>query len=297
MDNIAIAITNDGALRMYAAITTDMVRQAQKMHNSYPVATAALGRTLTGAAMMGAMLKNPNGSITIQIKGDGPLGLVLAVTDADSNVRGYASNPDVDLPLRKDGKLDVGGGVGREGYLNVIYDQGEGEPYSGMVNLVSGEIAEDLTAYYAESEQTPTAIGLGVLVGVTGVPEVAGGFMVQLMPGKGPDDDKILTKIEENIRNMPSITKMISSGLSTDEIIATVLEGLEHNVLEHRQTSYRCNCSVQRVEGALVSIGSKDLQSLIDEGGQTEVNCSFCDKKYSFDTAQLQVLLRKSKKK
>ncbi|MDD3766322.1 MAG: Hsp33 family molecular chaperone HslO [Eubacteriales bacterium] len=297
MDNIAIAITNDGALRVYAAITTDMVRQAQKLHNSYPVATAALGRTLTGAAMMGAMLKNPNGSITIQIKGDGPLGLILAVTDADSNVRGYASNPDVDLPLRKDGKIDVGGGVGTQGYISVTHDHGVGEPYSGTVKLVSGEIAEDLTAYYAQSEQTPTAIGLGVLVGVTGVPEVAGGFLVQLMPGRGPDDDKILAKVEENIKNIPSITKMISSGFTTDDIIGKVLEGIEHNVLEHRKTGYRCNCSLERVERVLMSIGAEELKKLMDEGGETEVNCSFCDKKYTFDTVQLQALIRKTSKK
>lgn len=297
MDNIAIAITNDGALRVYAAITTELVRQAQKFHNSYPVATAALGRTLTGAAMMGAMLKNPNGSITIQIKGDGPLGLILAAVDADSNVRGYASNPDVDLPLRKDGKIDVGGGVGKDGYINVIHDHGVGEPYSGMVRLVSGEIAEDLAAYYAESEQIPTAIGLGVKVGVTGVPEVAGGFLVQLMPGRGPDDDKILAKVEENLKNIPSITKMISSGLTTDDIIGKVLEGIGYNVLEHRKTAYRCNCSLERVERVLMSIGTQELERLMEEGEETEVNCSFCDKKYTFDAAHLKELIKKIQKK
>ena len=291
MDNIAIALTNDAAVRVYAADTTELASQAQRLHNSYPIATASLGRTLTAAAMMGAMLKNDDASVTVQIKGDGPLGLILAVTDAESRVRGYCSNPDVELPLRADGKLDVGRAVGKNGYLNVINDNGMGEPYSGMVNLVSGEIAEDLTAYYAESEQVPTAVGLGVLVGTAGVPQVSGGFLVQLMPGIGPDDDRTLALVEDNISKMPSVTNMLAEGLSTDDMIAKILDGLEYNVLEHRSTVYNCNCSKERVERALISIGAKELQGLIDEGGNAEINCSFCDKRYSFGTDELSALI------
>lgn len=292
-DNIAIAITNDAALRVYAAVTTQTVAEAQRLHNSYPLATAALGRTLTAAAMMGAMLKNDKGSVTIQIKGDGPLGSIIAVSGADSNVRGYASNPDVVLPPRADGKIDVGGGVGKNGFINVIRDIGTGTPYSGHVELVSGEIAEDLTSYYAVSEQIPTAMGLGVLVGTDGIPQAAGGFIVQLMPGVGENDEKIIGKVEDTLKTMPSVTDMISDGSGSDDIIARILGGIEFNVLEHRRVGYRCNCSTGRVEKTLVSIGRKDLQSLIDEGNETEVNCSFCDKKYVFTPKQLGELMKR----
>ncbi len=296
MDSIAIALTNDAAFRVYAAVTTETIKTAQRLHGSYPVATAALGRALTAAAMKGAMQKNENSSITIQIKGDGPLGTVMAVSDAASNVRGYAANPDVILPLRTDGKLDVGGGVGRNGFINVIRDSGSGEPYSGSVALVSGEIAEDLAAYYAASEQVPTAIGLGVLVGANGVPEASGGFILQLMPGRGENDDKIIEKVEETLKEMPSVTDMIKSGITAEGIMQKLLDGIEFNVLESRSVGYKCNCSNERVERALVSIGKKDLKSLIDEGKQTEVNCSFCDKKYSISADRLCDLYEKCKR-
>lgn len=296
LDNIAIALTNDAALRVYSAVTTDMSVQAQKLHKSYPVATAALGRTLTAASMMGAMLKSENTSITIQIKGNGPLGAILAVSDDKSNVRGYVSNPDVEMPLRGDGKLDVGGAVGKEGFVNVVRENPMGQPYSGSVALVSGEIAEDITSYYAISEQIPTAMGLGVLVGTDGVPIASGGFLIQLMPGTGENDAKILEEVENNLKLLPSVTDMVKSGLGTDGIIERLLKGIDYNILENRKVGYKCNCSVQRVERALISIGEKDLQSLVDEGKESEVNCSFCDKKYVFSMAQLSDLLRRSKK-
>lgn len=287
MDKIAIALTKDASYRVYAAVTTGLAAQAQKLHNSYPVATAALGRALTAAAMMGAMLKNDKGSITIQIKGDGPLGTVMAVSDANCAVRGYCANPDVMLPLRADGKLDVGGAVGKNGFINVVRDSGEGQPYSGSVRLVSGEIAEDLTAYFATSEQIPTAVGLGVLVGTDGVPQAAGGFIVQLMPGVGYNDEENTAKIEQALKAMPSITEIISRNKTADDIIERLLCGIEYNIIGYTDTYYKCNCSTERVKRALALIGEKDLRSLIDEKKETEVNCSFCDKKYILNKDQL----------
>lgn len=295
-DKISIALTNDGALRVYAAVTTNLVSEAQRLHNSYPVATAALGRTLTAAAMMGAMLKNDTGSITLQFKGDGPLGTILAVTTANSEVRGYVANPDVDLPLKTNGKLDVGTGVGKNGFLNVVRDSGVGIPYTGQVELATGEIAEDLTYYYAISEQIPTAMSLGVLVDVDLSAKAAGGFIIQLMPGSGLDDEKIIDTIEAHLKTIPSVSEMIDSGIDAEGIIAKIMGKLEYNILDERTPTYKCNCSTARVEGALISIGASDLQSLIDEHNGTTVDCSFCNKKYVFSANDIENLLEKCSK-
>ena len=295
-DKISIALTNDGALRVYAAVTTSLVSEAQRLHNSYPIATAALGRTLTAAAMMGAMLKNDVGSITIQFKGDGPLGTILAVTTANSEVRGYVANPDVELPLKQNGKLDVGTGVGKNGFLNVVRDSGVGQPYTGQVELVTGEIAEDLTYYYAISEQIPTAMALGVLVDVDLSAKAAGGFMIQLMPGSGLDDENIIDTIEAHLKTIPSVSEMIDSGIDAEGIIAKIMGELEYNILDESTPTYKCNCSTARVEGALISIGASDLQSLIDEQNGTTVDCSFCDRKYVFSASDIENLLKKCSK-
>ena len=296
MDKIAIALTNDASYRIYAAVTTGLVREAQKMHNSYPVATAALGRALTAAAMMGAMIKSGNGGITIQIKGDGPLGTVLAVSDANSAVRGYCSNPGVIMPPRVDGKLDVGGAVGKNGFINVVRDTGSGQPYTGNVPLVSGEIAEDLTSYFAVSEQIPTAVGLGVLVGTDGVPEAAGGFIVQRMPGAGPNDEQNAEKIENVLKNLSSITEIISKHNSPDSIIDLIFKDIEHNIIDYRSTCYKCTCDKKRVEKALSLIGEADLQSLIDDDKDAQISCSFCNKTYTFSRQQLTDILKRIKK-
>jgi len=295
-DKISIALTSDGALRVYAAVTTNLVSEAQRLHNSYPVATAALGRTLTAAAMMGAMLKNDAGSITLQFKGDGPLGTILAVTTANSEVRGYVANPDVVLPLKTNGKLDVGTGVGANGFLSVVRNSGMGMPYTGQVELATGEIAEDLTYYYAISEQIPTAMSLGVLVDVDLSAKAAGGFIIQLMPGSGLDDEKIIDTIENHLNTIPSVSEMIDSGIDSEGIIAKVMGELEYNILDERTPTYKCTCSISRVEGALISIGTRDLQSLIDEHNGTTVDCSFCDKKYVFSASDIENLLTKCAK-
>jgi len=295
-DKISIALTNDGALRVYAAVTTSLVSEAQRLHNSYPIATAALGRTLTAAAMMGAMLKNDAGSITVQFKGDGPLGTILAVTTANSEVRGYVANPDVELPLKQNGKLDVGTGVGKNGFLNVVRDSGVGQPYTGQVELATGEIAEDLTYYYAISEQIPTAMALGVLVDVDLSAKAAGGFMIQLMPGTGLDDENIIDTIEAHLKTIPSVSEMIDSGIDAEGIIEKIMGELEYNILDERTPTYKCNCSTARVEGALISIGASDLQSLIDEQNGTTVDCSFCDRKYVFSANDIENLLKKCSK-
>lgn len=283
----------DGSIRVFAAVTTELVNEAQKIHHTYPVATAALGRTLTGAALMGAAgLKNEEDSITIQIKGDGPLSFIVAVTDAKSRVRGYVSNPYVDRPLNDKGKLDVGGAVGN-GYLSVIRDLGLKEPYIGQVPLVSGEIAEDITAYYASSEQVPTAMGLGVLVDTDNSVLAAGGFLLQLMPGATDEDAK---KLENILNDLPPITTLINEGMSCEDIIFRVTEGFDMMIENNSETPvYECKCSKERMEKALISIGKEELSAIIEEQGKAELACQFCDNKYEFSRQELEELLKQTK--
>jgi len=293
-DYITRVVSSDGAIRAYAAITTDMVNEAQRIHHMYPIPIAALGRTLTAAAMMGAMLKGENDTLTLQIKGDGPLGGIVAVADSRANVKGYVYNPDVDLPLKPNGKLDVGGAVGRNGYLSVVRDMGLKEPYTGQVPLVTGEIAEDLTYYYARSEQVPSAVALGVLVDVDLTVKVSGGFIIQLMPEA---DEKVAEKLESIISSIPPVTKMISEEMNAEDILKKVLDGFELGSFDRLNTQYRCDCSQERIERALISLGEKELTDIIENQGEAELTCHFCDKKYHFNKFELQDLLNKSKER
>ena len=290
-DVIARGNSMDGSIRVFAAVTTDLVNEAQRIHHTYPVATAALGRTLTIAAIMGAGMKNESDTATIQFKGDGPLGSIVAVTDSKSLVRGYVANPFVDLPLNAQGKLDVGRGVGH-GVLNVIQDLGLKEPYIGQVPIVSGEIAEDMTYYFAVSEQIPTAIGLGVLVDTDNTAVCAGGFMIQLMPEAAPET---AARIEEHLKTMEPVTALLQKGMHAEELLFHVTEGFD--MLMENQTvtpAYRCKCSQERMERALISIGKKELEEMIEEQGQAELTCQFCDKKYQFNKEELLALYRQA---
>ena len=293
-DSLACALTDNAALRIYAASTTSLVREAQRIHRTLPLGTAALGRTLTAGAMMGAMQKDDDVSITIQFKGDGPLGTLVVVANSKSEVRGYVQNPAADLPLRADGKIDVGNGIGKNGYLSVIRDiKGNAQPYIGQVEIATGEVAEDLTYYYAASEQTPTAISLGVLVDRDFTPKAAGGFVIQMMPGWSPDDEKIISAIEKKISEIKPVSTLVAEGCTAADIIGEVIGGIApYHILSETVPLYKCNCSRKRVEGALVSIGKKDLSSLLEDGG-TEVNCNFCDKVYKFTAEDIGELLKK----
>lgn len=284
----------DGAIRIFVAITTDLVNDAQKIHKTYPTATAALGRTLTISAIMGAGMKNDTDSTTIQFKGDGPLGSIVAVCDNKSRVRGYVVNPYADPERKENGKLDVGAAVGK-GYLNVIRDLGMKEPYAGQVPIVSGEIAEDMTYYFAASEQIPTAIALGVLVNPDMSVKCSGGFMIQLMPEATED---MAEKLEEIMKHIPPITKMIEDGMSAEDILFAVTDGFD--MLVENKTivpKYECKCSKERMEKALISIGREELESIIEENGEAELTCQFCDNKYKFNKQELEALLKQAKKK
>ena len=284
----------DGSIRVFCAITTDLVEKAREIHSTSRVATAALGRLLTGGAIMGAAgLKQESDSITLQIHADGPLGQIIVVTDCNSKVRGYVQCPKAELPLNDKGKLDVGGAVGN-GALCVIRDIGLREPYIGQIPLVSGEIAEDITAYYAQSEQTPSAVALGVLVSTEDNHVIAaGGYMIQLLPGA---DDSMIDKLEENLRHSKPITKMIEEGMSAQDIIFEVTDGFSM-MLENKEAEpeYLCKCSRDRMEKALISIGKQELQAIIDEQGEAEMCCHFCNNKYKFNKQQLEELLESAK--
>ena len=294
MNDIIVRGTNiEGTMRVYSAVTTKLADEARKIHDAYPVAAAALGRTLTGAVLMGvSSLKNDTDSVTVQIKGDGEIGSIIAVSDCEGKVRGYVENPYVERPLNSKGKLDVGGAVGR-GYLSVIKDLGMREPYIGQVPLVSGEIAEDLTSYYAASEQIPSCIALGVLVDTDGSVIASGGFMIQLMPGATDEDADRLTEI---INSLDSVTNMIKSGMSAQDMFFKITEGFSM-LMENKgiEPEYKCTCSKERMERALVSIGKSELEKLIEEDGQAELSCRFCNNKYTFDREELSELLARAK--
>ena len=277
-----------GTVSVYAGTTTNTVEKARKTHHMNPTPCVALGRTLTGAALMSRTLKGEKDTITIQIKGDGPIGGILAVTDAHANVRGYVNNPFFDLPMNEKGKLDIAGAVGK-GYLNVIKDLGLKEPYIGYVDLVSGEIAEDLTYYYASSEQIPTAMNLGVLMEKGGHVLAAGGFLVQLMPGT-PED--MVSFVEERINSLPPVTTLIADGLSPEEIIDLLFRGEPIQTLETCEVSYRCTCSRKRMERNLLSIGKKDLLEIAREGKGAEIHCHFCNTRYTFTPQEFEELIK-----
>ena len=284
----------DGCVRIFAATTTELVNEAQKIHQTFPVASAALGRTLTAGVLMSAAgLKADEDTLTLQIKGDGPLGSIVVCADSKSDVRGYVVNPYVDLPLNDAGKLDVGGAVGA-GVLNVVRDLGLKEPYIGQIPLVSGEIAEDITMYYAQSEQIPTAVALGVLVDTDHSIKAAGGFMVQMMPGS---TDETADIIEKSIKNAGAVTKMIDSGMTAEDIIFAIAGDIGV-MIENEDTlpHYKCTCSKERMEKALISIGKQELEDIITEQGHAELSCQFCNNKYNFTESELKELLKKATK-
>lgn len=288
MGKLIRCITSDGAVMATAVDTTDIVAQAEQYHKTSAVVTAALGRLLTAASMMGNMLKGKEHSLTLRIKGDGPVGAVLAVSDARGDVRGYAVNPVVELPLNEKGKLDVAGCIGKNGTLFVIKDLGMKEPYNGFVPLVSGEIAEDITAYYAESEQIPTVCALGVLVNPDLTVKQAGGFIIQLLPGA---DDTAIGKLEKAIQGMDAVTRLMDRGMSHKDIVLAALQDFDVEILYEQEIHYRCNCSRERVQAAILSLGKEELQSMAAEEEKIEVCCHFCDKKYNFTREELLQLL------
>lgn len=287
MGRVLRAISENGGVVMTAIDSTDVVARAEQIHESSAVVTAALGRLLTAASIMGCGLKGKEQSVTLRLSGGGPAGNVIAVSDAWGNVRGTVSQPVVELPLNPYGKLDVGGAVGRDGTLTVIRDTGMKDPYVGSVPLVSGEVAEDVTAYYAASEQVPTVCALGVLVNPDLTVRAAGGFLVQLLPGALEEE---IEQLEGNLKELPSVTQMLEGGMSLEQIIERVLDGFAPNILDEFPVEYRCNCSRQRVEKALLSLGNEELQEMIDEGEPVEVCCHFCERKYNFTQEELKNL-------
>ena len=291
-DILLRAIARDAGIQISAAVTTGLVERARQIHNTTPVATAALGRTLTATAIMGSQLKVDDGSVTVQVKGNGPLGAIVCVGDADGYVRGYLQNPSADLPLRPDGKLAVGAGVGR-GYLMVIKDIGLKDPITGTVALVNGEIAEDLTRYFAESEQIPSACALGVLVDTDCTVKCAGGWLVQLMPGVKDAD---IDRLEANLAKLEPMTTMLDKGMSLEKIVQAVLDGFAVDFLQTDEIGYRCACSREKVERALISMGKTELGKMADEQENSEVTCQFCDKIYTFSREELRELLAHAEK-
>lgn len=288
MHNSALmrALTRDGSAMIVAADTSQIVQTAHEIHNLSKTMTAALGRALTAASMMGSLLKEEKQSVTLRFCGDGPAGTICCVSDWRGNVRGYADHPEAELPPNAKGKLDVGGAVGR-GPMHVLRDLGQELPYVGVASIVSGEIAEDVTNYFASSEQTPTVCALGVLVHPDFNCRAAGGFLVQLLPFADP---QVTEQIEKNIGKIDSVSRMVDSGMRPQDIIRTVFEGLEYDVLDTTEVAYVCPCSRERYARALLSLGRKELSRLIDEGEPVETCCSFCGKKYVFGLDEVRAL-------
>lgn len=287
-DYIVRAMTADGFVKAMAIASTNLVERARNIHKTTPTATAALGRVLTAASMMGNLQKVENGALTLQVKGNGPLGTILATSDAVGNVRGYVHNPSITLLEKYAGKLDVGAAVGTDGMLTVIRDLQMKEPYIGSVALVSGEIADDVTAYFAQSEQTPTACALGVLVDTDHSVKVAGGYLIQLLPGA---PEEVISRLEKGIAKAGAVTPMLSDGLTPEDILRRVMADFELEFLETTEVSYKCYCSRERVTSTLISVGKKDLQEMIDEGKPVTIECQFCDTKYQFTPDELRELL------
>ena len=287
MDYIVRMIAKDAPIKAMAIQGREMVQRAREIHHTSPVATAALGRTLMAASMMGQQIKEKDGSVTIRINGGGPLGSILAVSDSDGNVRGYVQNGQIDVPLKGPAKLDVGWAVGTAGSLTVIKDLRMKEPYVGTIPLVSGEIAEDITAYFAESEQIPTACALGVLVEKDLSVAAAGGYLIQLLPGASDAD---IDKIEAGIAQVGQVTHHLSQGVSPEELLRMVLCSFDLETLESVPGSYRCYCSRERMRSALASMGKEELRALIAEQGRAEMTCQFCDAVHVFEKEELEAL-------
>lgn len=284
MARLTRAISADGSVMAMAIDSTDIAARIEEIHHTSAVVTAALGRLATAASMMGVMLKGEGDSVTVRVDADGPAGVLIAVADSQGFVKAYVENPVVELPLNARGKLDVAGAVGRNGYLRVIKDLGLKEPYSGQVPLVSGELAEDVTQYYAVSEQTPTVCGLGVLVNPDLTVRAAGGFLVQLLPFA---DDTAIDQLERNVKAIPPASAMIDQGMQPAEICEKLLEGLSPQILDDYLPAYRCDCSRERVERAVISLGKAQLDQLIEEDHGAELSCHFCGKRYAFSEQEL----------
>lgn len=288
------AITTDGAVLATALNSTDMCRRAEQVHKSSATVTAAMGRLMTAASMMGAALKEDGDTITLRIAGKGPAGAVTAVADAFGNAKVTVQNPVVELPLNSVGKLDVGGAVGTDGFLSVVRDHGFGEPQTGYSPIVTGEIGDDLSYFFANSEQVPTVCALGVLVDRDLTVRASGGYLLQLLPGA---DDETIDRIEKNIAGIPSISSLIEDGKSGLEILQSALCGFELEVIEEREVSYRCNCSRDRVERVLVSLGREELEALAQANEKTNVECHFCEKSYGFSSEDIKKLIEEARKK
>ena len=284
MGKIVRTISADASVVATAFDAKDVVAEIERIHKPSAVVTAALGRLSIAASLIGMGLKNKEDTVTVRMNGNGPCGTLIAVADSFGNVKSYVGNPIVEIPLNNLGKLDVKGAVGTEGTLTVIKDLGLREPYTGQIPIMSGEIAEDIAAYFAISEQIPTVCGLGVLVNPDLSVAAAGGYLIQLLPFA---DEKVIDIIENNIKSLPSVTEMLSSGVNVEEMALKVLDGLTPNVLDDFSAEYKCDCSKERVERALISIGRNDLKEMAAENENTEVCCHFCDKKYSFSSEEL----------
>ncbi|MEG2176731.1 MAG: Hsp33 family molecular chaperone HslO [Oscillibacter sp.] len=293
-DHLVRAISADGMVKAVAVSTRNLTERARQIHKTLPVATAALGRTLAAASMMGNALKGEGTSVTLQIKGGGPLGTVLAVSDNQGNVRGTVDEPAVDLPLREDGKLNVGAAVGCDGTLTVMRDLHMKDPYVGSVSLVGGEIAEDLAAYFAESEQIPSACGLGVLVDRDQSVLAAGGYLIQLLPGA---EEEVIAKVEGSLLAAGSITELLRADGDAGSLLQRALSDFDLEILERSPIEYRCNCSRDRMERALISLGPDELGDILQKQGGAELTCRFCDKVEAFSRNDLEGLLSGMRKK
>ena len=289
MDEIVRAISGDGLIKIAAVSTKDLTERARQIHKTLPVATAALGRTMAAASILGNALKDSDASLTVRINGGGPLGSIIVVSDPVGNVRGYVQNSQVDLPLKENGKLNVGAAVGTNGLLTVIRDMNLKEPYVGSTKLISGEIAEDFTAYFVESEQTPAACALGVLVDTDQSVLASGGYIIQLLPGA---PEELLDRLEKNIAACGAVTGMFMSGLTAEGVIMKVLDGFSPRILERGDIAYRCLCSRERVIEVLAGIGEEDLSDMERSGEPVEVTCQFCDAVYTFEVSELREMMR-----
>lgn len=292
-DKLIRATAKDGMIRILAATTTELVNEGAKIHECTPTASAALGRMLTGGALMGAMLKSEKETLTLQIKGGGEAKGITVTSYSDCSVKGFIGNPNVDLPLNARGKLDVGGAIGLNGNLTVIKDLGMRDPYVGQVPIYTGEIAEDLAYYFTTSEQTPSAVALGVLVDKDLSIKAAGGFIIQMMPGA---DELLADLLMYRLEEIPSITSMIEEGKNINEIIEFIFEGMDLKINEEVQPTYKCDCSREKVEKAFISIGEKDLREIYEEGEEEEIKCHFCNTAYKFTNEQIAQLLERVKK-
>ena len=289
MSKIVRAISNDGSVVVSAIDALDIVSRIEQIHRTSAVVTAALGRLSVAASLIGIGLKGGNDSVTVRMNGDGPAGALIAVADSGGNVKSYVSNPIVEIPLNKFGKLDVAGAVGRNGTLSVVKDLGLKEPYVGQVPIVSGEIAEDIASYFAVSEQIPTVCGLGVLVNPDLTVKAAGGYLMQLLPFA---DDSCIDRLEANVNSLPPVTVMRDSGMTAEDIALKTLDGFEPDILDSFDVSYKCDCSKERVEKALISLGREELKKMSEEEENIEVCCHFCEKKYNFSREEIIDLMK-----